>query len=141
MLGRLKDQQGQWRRVDLTHHRHWRRVGSRAAARKKTGNGGIWLSLFSPSFPRRRWPAITTKKRNKAVGFSFSPFLDLFSVFLLPLDFLLFPPPSGVQRHHCLWPFGWLKTGAEAAGWRRTDRESVGAAVSGCYWRLRCGPG
>jgi len=42
------------------------------------------------------------------------PFLDLFSVFLLPLDFLLFPSSSGVQRHHCLLPSGWLKTGEEA---------------------------
>ena len=60
--------------------------------------------------------------------FSFS---DLLPVFFLPLGFLFFP--SSGRR-----PGAW---GRRAGGWRRTDLGSVGAAVSGCYWRLRFGLG
>jgi hypothetical protein len=41
MLGRLMDLQEQWRHFFSTRHRHWRRIGSHAAAR----NAGKWVGL------------------------------------------------------------------------------------------------
>lgn len=65
------------------------------------------------------------------------PFLDLFSVFLLPLGFLLFPSSSGVQHRRCwllvaVWVVedrrrsyrGWWRVGAR-------DDETPGAQLKG----------
>jgi len=52
MLGRLVDLQEQWRHFFSTRHRHWRRMGSRAAADNAQEAGGSGLSFLPSSFPR-----------------------------------------------------------------------------------------
>jgi len=52
MFCEAKGQQEQRRRVSSTRHRHWRRVGSRAAA-QNAGKAGVSHSFLPSSCPRR----------------------------------------------------------------------------------------
>jgi hypothetical protein len=76
--------QEQWWRVVLTCHRHWRRVGSRAASRKpRETRGSEQLPPFFLSSPAVT-NTVTCKSRkiHKTVGFNFFfPFLDLLLTF------------------------------------------------------------
>ncbi|KAL9384501.1 hypothetical protein Peur_021511 [Populus x canadensis] len=66
------------------------------------------LPPFSPSSP-----AVTCKTIKKTQQ-GVDPFLDLFSVYLPPLGFLLFLSSSRVQRRRCWLLSGWLKIAEEA---------------------------
>ena len=124
-----------------TRHRHWRRVGSRAAVRKagQQGAQGRFLLLF---FLRRRWPVATTKKTQQPVDFNFDFFVFFqicFGFFFLlfvrsasPTDrsvmcFFFFSSASGVQiGRRCwlvvnLWPrLGrWRRVDLRPTGWKR----------------------
>jgi hypothetical protein len=64
LQGSFLEPQRLWWRVDLTHSRHWRRVGSRAVV-KRTGDGGDlqWLPpLFT--FLAAVTNTVTCKKKH-----------------------------------------------------------------------------
>lgn len=76
----------QWRRVSSTCNRHWRRVGSGAAARKSDKQGVLerFPPLFSSLPVVAGWqPSLLAEeeKKRKTFGFNFLSFLDLLSVF------------------------------------------------------------
>ena len=83
----------QWRRVDLTHHRHWRRVSPSAAARNSNHQGG--LVATSPLFlssPAVKVTATCNKRKNSqtAVRFYFLSVTDLLLFNLLLCRSILF---------------------------------------------------
>ena len=97
----------QWWRVDLTHHRHWRRVGPRAAVKKTENRGGLqWPPPPFTSLPAMRTasPAKPNKTQHP-VDFNFSllfrsdyPFL-FFSV----CSPLLVTDPASVAAVGMFW--------------------------------------
>ena len=58
-------------RVDLTHHRHWRRVGPRAAVKKTTRNRGVCNDLLPPSFLAGGENGVTCKAKQNPTSSRF----------------------------------------------------------------------
>jgi len=67
MFCEAKGQQEQWRRVSSTRHRHWRRVGSRAAAQ----NAGKKQGSATASSPLPVLAGVTCKTPKNATGSRF----------------------------------------------------------------------
>jgi len=133
-----------------TRLRHWRRVGSRAAAdedRKPVDRERLLLPCL-PS-PAVHLP-ITCKATQQHKQFPVLPFFRSASASLLPLDFLLFPSFSGANAAvACCHLDGWRSekklSGLVACRWSSillvAAVVGLAAVVRGVYWwRPVCEP-
>jgi hypothetical protein len=114
--------QEQWRRVFFTRHRHWRHVGSHAAARTNRETGH--LEQLPPFFLSS--PAVTCKrgktKKNATSNDLFSVFFFRYvslHIFLFRLLLLCFRSLA-VRRSCCR--MGFYRVFVAAAGWRDMKR-------------------
>jgi len=130
---------------------HWRRVGSRAAARQNRGREDLaWFHPFFPSSPTVTCK--TPKKRSKQLILVF--FLSCSWICLLPFGsaFLLVSPSSLFQAAgwrmgfcrrlcSCWWPVRvcWERGTASVRGWRdAATKEEENEGVSLWFWPV-CG--
>ena len=141
MLGRLMDLQEQWRHFFSTRHRHWRRMGSRAAADNAQEAGGSGLSFLPSSFPRWWWQATSPakqRKRNKqTLLFGFRSVQSL--LFSFPPS-LFFPSADGRSGCYCclgplklrlIWEVVVRSGGSVGNGSRSTSPAVCGLMLEG----------